>query len=317
MVRKLVQIKAGRTQLMARFPAISRFLVLLLVLSGIAAGQRSTGPGAAGVERAGFTPERSRVENHLLASRLMDRKMPYRVVLNSSYDRKDRRFPVVYLLHGLSGHFDNWTERTKIEEYAASHDLIIVTPEGGDGWYTDSASVPNDKFESYLIKELIPEIDRKFRTAANRENRSIAGLSMGGYGAIKFGLKYPEMFAIIGSFSGAFDAPSRGLGGAKTWPSIVSVFGPDGSETRRRNDIFALVRAMPEAGRRSLPFIYLDCGTEDFLFKTNREFAALLVETKVPHEYRQRPGTHNWQYWDSQVREFLALADSRLENASK
>lgn len=297
---------------MARLSAISRFLVLLLVLSGTAAGQRPAVSGTAGMARAGFTPEQPRVENHELSSRLMDRKMPYRVVLNSSYDKKDRRFPVVYLLHGLSGHFDNWTERTKIEEYAASHDLIIVTPEGGDGWYTDSSSVPIDKFESYIIKELIPEIDRKFRTAANRENRSIAGLSMGGYGAIKFGLKYPEMFSIVGSFSGAFDAPSRGLGGAKTWPSILSVFGADGSDTRKQNDIFSLVRSLSENQRTSLPFIYLDCGTEDFLFKTNREFAALLVELKVPHEYRQLPGGHTWEYWGRQVKEFLEVADKDL-----
>ena len=79
-------------------------------------------------------------------------------------------------------------------------------PEGDDGWYTDSATVPNDKYETYIIKELIPEIDKKFRTLADREHRIIAGLSMGGYGSIKFGLKYPNLFSIVGSFSGAFDA---------------------------------------------------------------------------------------------------------------
>ena len=103
----------------------------------------------------------------------------------------------------MTGHFNNWTDSTKIVEYAKKYNFIIVTPEGNNGWYSDSVSVPNDKYESYIIQELIPEIDKKFRTKADREHRAIAGLSMGGFGAMKFGLKYPEKFALIGSFSGA------------------------------------------------------------------------------------------------------------------
>src|ERR1051325_6280870 len=147
-----------------------------------------------------------------LDSKLLSRKVSYRVVLPSSYSitsQAKRRYSVLYLLHGLAGHFDNWTDKTKLAAYAASYNYIIVTPEGGDGWYTDSVTAANDKYESYIIRELIPEIEKKFRTIADRDHRAIAGLSMGGYGAIKFGLKYPEMFSIVGSFSGALDAPLR------------------------------------------------------------------------------------------------------------
>lgn len=246
-----------------------------------------------------------------LNSKLMAREMPYRVILPKNYEaNKSERFPVIYLLHGLTGHFDNWADRTKLKEYAANYNYIIVTPEGDNGWYSDSASVANDKYESYIVQELVPEIDGKFRTLAMRENRAIAGLSMGGYGSLKFGLKYPEKFFLAGSFSGALGAASftEKTSGA-IGKSIDAIFGGVDSETRNSNDIFKLVREISPEKIKTLPFIYLDCGTEDFLFQNNREFVALLVEKKIPHEFRQLPGRHDWVFWDSQVQEFLRLSD--------
>lgn len=240
--------------------------------------------------------------------------MPYRVILPIGYVAKEKageRYPVVYLLHGLGGHFDNWTDKTKLWEYAAESGFIVVTPEGGDGWYTDSATVPNDRYETYLTDELIPEIDKKFRTAADRNNRAIAGLSMGGYGALKFGLKYPEKFVLAGSFSGAFDAASLNEKNSSAWiaKSIMSVFGSEASDTRRANDIYRIIRELPAEKASQLPFFYVDCGTEDLFAPNNREFMNLLVEKKIKHEYRQLPGGHSWIYWDTQVREFLRLSE--------
>ncbi|HEY0048686.1 MAG TPA: alpha/beta hydrolase family protein, partial [Pyrinomonadaceae bacterium] len=211
----------------------------------------------------------------------------------------------------LGGHFDNWTDKTGLAEYAAQFKLIIVTPEGADGWYTDSASLPNDRYETYITDELIPEIDKKFRTAADRNNRAIAGLSMGGYGAFKFGLKYPEKFVLAGSFSGALGAVSLNEKNAGAWiaKSINGVFGDEASEARITNDIFRIIREMPAEKAKRLPFFYFDCGTEDFLAANNREFMNLLVEKKIRHEYRQLPGGHNWVYWDAQVQEFLRLSE--------
>lgn len=247
-----------------------------------------------------------------LSSKLMARDVPYRVILPDGYENSQDRYPVIYLLHGLFGHFDNWTDKTKIEEFSRSYKFIIVTPEGGDGWYTDSVTVPADKYERYIVQELIPEIDRKFRTFAGRESRIVAGLSMGGYGALKFALKYPDEFILAGSFSGALDAPLRSQTHQALRPSIVSVFGPDESPTRKDNDIYRIVREMPEEKLKSLPFFYLDCGTEDFLIQPNREFVSLLFERKVPHEFRQLPGGHTWPYWEQQVQEFLELASARI-----
>jgi S-formylglutathione hydrolase FrmB len=248
-----------------------------------------------------------------LNSKLMAREMPFRVVLPQNYtSEKAVRFPVVYLLHGLTGHFDNWGSKTKIAEYLAPYNYIIVMPEGNNGWYTDSATVANDKYESYILHELIPEIDKNFRTFADKNHRVIAGLSMGGYGAIKFGLKTPEMFALVGSFSGALGAASlteKEVGTKGTIAeSILAVYGVADSKTRRQNEIFKLVREMPADKIKNLPFIYFDCGTEDFLIGNNRDFAALLFEKKVRHEFRQLPGAHDWKFWDAQIQEFLELS---------
>lgn len=255
----------------------------------------------------------------MLESKLMGRQLPYRVLLPEKYwdkEQSGRKYPVLYLLHGLTGRFDNWSTRTSLMAYAEKTSLIIVTPEGENGWYTDSVTKPNDQHESYIVKELIPEIDKRFRTLANRDNRSIAGLSMGGYGAIKFGLKYPEMFSLVGSFSGALGAatyPDSGRGDASL-RSLSTVFGAADSETRKANDIFRIIREATPEQIKAFPFIYFDCGTEDFLFQNNREFVELLFEKKVRHEYRQLPGGHTWPYWDKQVQEFLAVADRNFRN---
>ncbi|MGD9629790.1 MAG: alpha/beta hydrolase [Pyrinomonadaceae bacterium] len=259
------------------------------------------------------------VSEHKLASKLMGREMPYRVIMPvEKMVAKDNRHPVIYLLHGLTGHFNNWTDLTKIEEYAKAYKVIIVMPEGGDGWYTDSVSNEKEKWESYIIEELVPEVDKSFRTLPTRDKRAIAGLSMGGFGALKFGLKYPDTFVLAGSFSGALGAAQiteKTIPGA-IGKTIDGIFGPDGSDTRKANDIFAIIRSLTPETTKTIPFIYLDCGTEDFLFANNREFVNLLVEKKVPHEYRQLPGAHDWKYWDRQVQEFLQLADKAFNGTA-
>ncbi|MEQ1924316.1 MAG: alpha/beta hydrolase family protein [Pyrinomonadaceae bacterium] len=279
-------------------------ITALFALTGLACGQVATAK-----------PLAPNVREAKLASKMMGREMPYRVVLPAGYDdAKEQRFAVIYLLHGLTGHYNNWIDATKVAAYALNHKFIIVTPEGDNGWYTDSVTKPADKYESYIVKELIPEIDAKFRTLANRDNRLITGLSMGGFGGVKFGLKYPEMFAIAGSFSGALGAASFTEKNAATaGRGIDAIMGAEGGEWRAANDVFRLVRDLTPEKIKALPFIYQSCGTEDFLIQNNREFMMLLVEKKVPHEYRQHPGVHNWVFWDDQIREFLQVAERRMK----
>ena len=257
------------------------------------------------------------VQDFQLTSKLMARQIPYRVVLPTDYASEKKSYPVIYLLHGLTGHFDNWGSKTKLADYAKNYNFIVVMPEGNNGWYSDSASVPTDKYESYIIQELIPEIERKFRVKAARESRAIAGLSMGGYGSIKFGLKYPQIFALVGSFSGALGAAEwteKELGTKGTIAeTIIGVFGLSNNANRPANDIFKIAREATGEQIKLMPFVYQSCGTEDFLYKNNRDFADLLQEKKIPHEYRETPGGHEWKFWNAQVKEFLELSESFLK----
>jgi S-formylglutathione hydrolase FrmB len=284
-----------------------------------------TRPEAAAEKKAETKEAPRRYQTVPFESKLVGSALPYNVILPADYGSdpsKQRRYPVLYLLHGLGGSAGDWVSaRAHLADYAAQYPFIVVVPEGRDAWYTDSATAPAEKFESYFVQELIPDVDRRFRTLAAREGRAVAGLSMGGYGSLKFGLKHPELFTFAGSMSGALEAaswlPDEKMP-AFVRPSLTRVYGPPDApdnETRRANDIFRIVRELTPERTKALPFLYLDCGTEDFLIGGNRNFSALLIEKKVPHEFRQLPGGHTWPYWDRQVREVLRLAAERLAPA--
>lgn len=267
-----------------------------------------------GAAQTADNPAAGKVSKQTIKSGLMKREMPYNIYLPKNYAEKsklDQKFPVIYLLHGLTGNFENWAQKTELEKYASGYSFIIVMPDGANGWYTDSATEPDDKYESFLIKELIPEIESKFRAKSTRENRAVAGLSMGGYGAMKFGLKYPANFALVGSFSGALGITDITDKNSQPWisASVMKVYGEAESKTRTENDIFKIVRTMPAESVKNLPFIYLDCGTEDFLIANNRDFVLALAEKKIPHEYRELPGGHDWKFWNSQAAEFMRIAE--------
>ena len=268
---------------------------------------------------SGSVPSRSvsSVETVQFQSKLTNATLPYNVILPPDYRAASAtRYPVLYLLHGFGGHYSDWATRTNLADYAAQYRMIVVMPEGNNGWYTDSAGAANDKYESYILKELIPDVQRRYRTIESRYGRAIAGLSMGGYGALKFGLKSPETFVFVGSLSGALAAATWTEDDLKNLKairdSVFSVFGPMGSEARKANDIYEIARGLSAARVGGLPYIYLDCGTEDFLVTANQQFAAILREKKIPHEYRELPGEHNWAYWDQQVPEVLQIAAQKL-----
>jgi len=258
----------------------------------------------------------ARVETVRFHSKLVNATLPYNVILPNGYDTsRASRYPVLYLLHGLTGHYSDWLTKTNVADYAAEYPMIVVMPEGNDGWYTDSSIVNTDKYESYILQELVPDVQQRYRTIEARYGRAIAGLSMGGYGAIKFGLKSPQTFVFAASMSGAFgvtrlaekDTPAG-------WKESLKLFGPVGSGTRQENDLFEIIKKLPAGRIQSLPFFYFDCGTEDspLIFPYNRELAVLMFEKKVPHEYRELPGDHSWGYWDSQVQEILRIAARKM-----
>jgi putative tributyrin esterase len=257
-----------------------------------------------------------RVETVRFQSKLINRTLPYNVILPTDYETsKFTRYPVLYLLHGLTGHYSDWIARTNIADYAAEYRMIVVMPEANDSWYTDSAIVPTDQYESYILRDLIPDVQQRYRTIEARYGRSIAGLSMGGYGAIKFGLKSPFTFVFAASMSGAFGVTrmtEKEL--PESWKDSVKLFGAAGSETRPSNDLFDILGKLSAGRVASLPYFYFDCGTEDaaFIFSQNRDLAARMFEKKIPHEFRELPGDHSWAYWDRQVQEILKIAAEKM-----
>ncbi len=260
----------------------------------------------------------ARFETVQFQSKLVGKTLPYNVVLPAEYERAPNLpYPVLYLLHGLGDHADGWRGRSFLTDYAAENRLIIVTPEGGDSWYTDSATVPGDRYESYLIQELIPDVESRYRTVKSRAGRAIAGLSMGGYGAIKLGVKYPDRFSFAASTSGALAVASYRTEAdlPKSGPleqSILRTFGRADGPVKAANDLFKLVGELPDERIASLPFLYLDCGTEDFLLQSSRGLDRLLSKRKIPHQYRELPGDHNFAYWRNRLPEIFRIAEQRM-----
>ena len=208
-------------------------------------------------------------------------------------------FPVCYLLHGLSDDHTSWARHTSIERHVAGLPLIVVMPDGGRGFYCDAAAGP--AYERYLLEDVIGFVDRTFHTMPERQGRVIGGLSMGGYGAIKLALKYPQLFCSAVSHSAALDVQRR-LERPEVAAEMRRIFGP--APGGGPNDPYALAATID---RTLLPALRLDCGLEDGLLEENRAFHRHLEQLGIPHEYAECPGAHTWEYWDCHIQEALAF----------
>jgi putative tributyrin esterase len=279
--------------------------------AGVQGSQKATRPSPA--VRAAEATNRLREES--VNSAALGRTMKYRVLLPEAYDSSLRRYPVLYLLHGLGGNYLDWTMRSNLAEYTRTLPLIVVMPDGENQWYTNAAD-GNARFEDYVFTDLPADVVQKFRTVNSRYGRAIAGLSMGGYGALKNALKRPGAFSMVGAFSGAFEVTRSGrlerLIGAAESERMAKIFGPAESETRKTNDVFALAAGMKPAGA---PYVYIDCGIGDNeLIAANREVVAALHKAGVAYEYHEVAGAHTWDYWDRQIRQFLPVLMKKMAN---
>ncbi len=210
-------------------------------------------------------------------------------------------WPVLYLLHGLSDNHTAWQRYTNIERYVADYPLMVVMPDGERSFYTDAVERPNSAFETLIVRDIVGYIDRTYQTIPTREGRVIAGLSMGGYGALKLALKHPEMFCAAVSHSGAVEFGRESFTGDDDRSrELRPIMGE--SPAGGVNDLYAVI---DKIDRARLPDLRIDCGVDDFLIEHNRRFQAHLTQSGVPHEYAEHPGAHDWTYWNLHILDTL------------
>jgi S-formylglutathione hydrolase FrmB len=204
--------------------------------------------------------------------------------------------PVLYLLHGLSDDHTIWLRRTSIERYVAPLGLAVVMPAVGRSFYADEAS--GNAYWTFLSSELPDLVARFFHVSTRRADTFVAGLSMGGYGALKWALRQPERFAAAASLSGALDVVALARRDEHTGdPLLRTVFGgPPGPD----DDLLALLRAT------DAPALYVSCGTGDILYDDNRAFIGAAEAAGVPLTVDLRPGEHEWGFWDAGIQRVLA-----------
>ena len=208
--------------------------------------------------------------------------------------------PTLYLLHGLSDDYTIWQRRTSIERYAAEHGVAVVMPAVNRSFYCDMAQ--GYKYWTFISEELIQKARSFFPLSDKREDNFVAGLSMGGYGALKLGLSCPDKFCAAASLSGATDMAhldDRGLN-----RELELIFGDLEKIKGSKNDLFRLLEDVKKS-KGDKPKLFQCCGTEDFLYKDNIKFKKACEKSGLDYTFEEEPGIHEWQYWDKKIQRVL------------
>ena len=216
----------------------------------------------------------------------------------------ERGWPTLYLLHGLSDDETIWMRRTSIERYVAPLGLAVVMPRVDRSWYADTNS--GLAYWTWVSEELPNLCESMFRLSNRREDRFVAGLSMGGYGAFKLGLSLPERYAAAASLSGAVMAPDyfKQPRDPAVLPELRAIFGDLEAVAGSDNDLTTLARRTVEAG--DPPILYQCCGTGDFLYDQNVRFRDFAKEIGLEVIYEEHPDdVHEWGYWDRMIQRVL------------
>lgn len=230
------------------------------------------------------------------SSKALEMETCFQVVLPDEGDLKQVK--VIYLLHGLTDNCTGWARYTACERYARERGVALVMPEVQRSFYIDG--VHGLKYFTYVSRELPQAVHRMFGLSLEKEKSYVMGLSMGGFGALKCALTYPERYAGCGSFSGVTDLEGmRALpdGSLHTW-EFDALLG-EGKRAGAENDLFLL------AEKKNLPPIYLSCGEQDRLYGLNVKFAQHLEKLGVQYRFDHRAGAHTWDFWDQSLQNCL------------
>ena len=225
-------------------------------------------------------------------------------------EREPKPLKTLYLLHGIFGHYMDWIIDSRIQSFAQERNLAVIMPSGENKFYVDNeASL--DMYGVFIGEELVRFTRELFPLSRDRKDTFIAGLSMGGYGAIRNGLKYADTFGYIAGLSSAliqeevlastYDIRNSPFGSRKYYESV---FGDINKLQGSDMDVCALVKNRL-AENKPIPNIYIACGTEDMLIQNNRAFRDFLIQNKVPVEYVEGPGEHNSAFWNTYIEKVL------------
>lgn len=215
----------------------------------------------------------------------------------------------LYLLHGIFGNYTDWVNGTRIQAWAEANDLAVIMPSGENRFYLDDEK-SGELYGEFIGKELVEFTRKLFPLSDKREDTFIAGLSMGGYGAIRNGLKYAENFGCVIGLSAALvhdtwkDADNSAPIFTFRRSYYEAIFGEYDKVKGSDKDPKALLLKLKEEGR-SVPKMYLCCGTEDGLVTANRDFRDFLNENGVDLTYVEGPGKHDWVFWDTYIKKVL------------
>lgn len=246
------------------------------------------------------------VTNIAVPSPAMKKDISVTVILPKVYHLGGAHLPVLYLLHGYSDNNQTWAAGTSIKELADQYGIIVVCPDGGySSWYFDSPVDSVWRYETFMAKELVAYVDGHYQTLPKRESRAITGQSMGGHGAMFLSIRHPDVFSVVGCLSGGVDLRpfpdqwdiAKRLGNFKDFPDRWS-----------SNSVITLASNLPPGGLA----ISIDCGADDFFITVNRSLHQLLLTRKVPHDYTERPGGHNWEYWSNAVKYQMLFISNHL-----
>jgi S-formylglutathione hydrolase FrmB len=253
-----------------------------------------------------FNSYAATVDTISIYSNAMHKDFKCVVIKPDSYKKFTRRggknnsYPVVYLLHGYGGWYSNWLIRVpQLKEYADEYNLMIVCPDGGNSsWYFDSPVDSTMKYETYIGKEVPDYIDANYKTIKDRKARAISGLSMGGHGALFLAFRHPETFGACGSMSGGFDLYS-----SRNKYDIIKRIGDtiQYADNWKKYSVTNIIEHYP---KDSLAITF-DCGNSDPFYPSNHLLHEKMLALKIPHDYTERPGKHDWAYWRNSIQYHL------------
>ncbi|HMG93641.1 MAG TPA: alpha/beta hydrolase family protein [Chryseolinea sp.] len=258
-------------------------------------------------------------ESLKVKSSTLGKDVEYSIYLPADYDKSNRRYPVLYLLHGYTDDETGWTQFGEAQvigdrsiQNGDAAPMIIVMPDGGVSWYLNSYD-GKTKYEDFFVKEFIPHIDATYRTRTTKQYRAIAGLSMGGYGTLLMATKHPDLFAAAAPLSaGVFTDEEIMNAEERTWNVVLGdlygkkdLTGKDRlTEHYSKNSILKIIETDNADELKKVRY-YIDCGDKDFLIKGNMALHSAMIDKKIPHEFRVREGAHNWTYWRTALPEVL------------